>query len=184
MGRPSVTHALAMRRLGVAGGALGASLVAHCAAAGDLALTATAPVVWAGLLSIVTVVGARRRFRPRGFGGSLAAIAAAQAVVHLLMTWAPWAFGLAPHHHDAPLIGPEALAAHAAAALALAALATWLEAWLTRAMAAVAAVRRWLVARPAPAAGPRAVSASSDRAPRLAPRGCVPCRGPPLLRSA
>ena len=60
MGRLSVTHALALRRLAVAGGALGASLVAHCAAAGDLRLTATAPFAWVGLLAMTTVVGARR----------------------------------------------------------------------------------------------------------------------------
>ena len=66
MGRLSVTHALALRRLAVAGGALAASLIAHCAAAGDLALTATAPVAWAGLLAVVTLVGARRRLPPTG----------------------------------------------------------------------------------------------------------------------
>ena len=69
------------------------------------------------------------------------------------MTWAPWAFGLAPHHHDAALIGAPALIAHAAAALVLALLAVRLEAWLARAIAAVAAVRRWLTSRPAPSRG-------------------------------
>lgn len=89
MGRLSVTRALALRRLVVTGGALAASLVAHCAAAGDLALTATAPVAWAGLLAVATVVGARRSFRPRGLAGSLLAMAGAQAAVHASMTWAP-----------------------------------------------------------------------------------------------
>jgi hypothetical protein len=184
MARPSVTHALALRRLVVAAGALGASVIAHCAAAGDLALTARAPAAWTGMLAVVTLVGARERFRPRGFAGSLAALAAAQAGVHSAMTWAPWAFGLAPHHHDAALMGPSALVAHAVAALALAALAAWLEGWLARAVAVVRAVRRWLAGRAgsAPVAGRPAWSRRP--VPRLVARGCLPCRGPPLALSA
>ena len=184
MERLSVPHALALRRLAIAGGALGASLVAHCAAAGDLALTAAAPVVWAGLLSIVTMAGGRRRFRPRGLGRALAVMVAAQAAVHLAMTWAPWASGLAPHHHDAALVGPEALAAHAVAAVLLAVLAVRLDAWLARAASIAAAVRRWLAPPPAsrPASAPAPVA--GDPAPRHAARGRVPCRGPPLLRPA
>jgi hypothetical protein len=184
MGRLSVTHALALRRLTVAGGALAASLVAHCAAAGDLALTATAPVAWAGLLAVVTLVGGRRSFRPRGLAGSLVAMACAQAAVHTAMTWAPWAFGLAPHHHEAALITAPALLAHAVAALALALLAVRLEAWLARAIAAVAAVRRLLAPRPAPRPMGTALVAGTGLAPRPAARGRVPCRGPPPLLPA
>jgi hypothetical protein len=131
MGRLSVTHALALRRLAVAGGALAASLI---------------------------------------------------AAVHCAMTFAPWAFGLAPHHHDAALVGPEALAAHAAAALLLALLATRLDAWLARAVAAMAAVRRWLAPRPAAPAVHAAPPGGARRDPRRVPRGTAPCRGPPLLR--
>lgn len=184
MGRLSVTHALALRRVLIAGGALGASLVAHCAAAGDLALTASAPVVWAGLLAMVTVIGARRRLRPRGFAGSLALMAAAQAAIHLAMTWAPWAFGLMPHHPGAALIGPEALAAHAAAALLLAMLAAWLEGWLARAMAIARVVRRWLASRDAARAGATPVPGWRRSSPRPVHHGSLPCRGPPLLRAA
>ncbi len=87
------------------------------------------------------------------------------------MTWAPWAFGLAPHHHDAALIGAPALIAHAAAALVLALLARALEAWLARAIAAVAAVRRWLASRPAPArGGARPPGAARRRAAARPPR--------------
>jgi hypothetical protein len=181
---PSVTHALALRRLVVAGGALGASLLAHCAAMGDLALTPAAPVAWGGLLAIVTLVGGRRRFRPRGLAGSLVAMLVAQGVVHLAMTWAPWAFGLAPHHHDAPLIAPAALVAHAAAALALALLAARLEAWLARALAVAGAVRRWLAARPARAAASAVLPGPPAAAPRSPRHGSAPCRGPPLPRPA
>src|SRR4051812_23605942 len=149
MRRLSVPHALALRRLAVAGGALGASLLAHCTAAGDLRLTATAPIAWVGLLAVTTVAGGRRRFRPRGLAGCLAAMLAAQALIHLAMTVAPWAFGLAPHHEGGAGIGPAALAAHAVAAVLLALLAARLEAWLARATAVLSAVRRWLAPRPA-----------------------------------
>ena len=184
MGRLSVTHALALRRLVVAAGALGASLLAHCAAAGDLRLTAAAPFAWGGLLAVTTVVGARRRFRPRGVARCLAAIVAAQVLIHLAMTYAPWAFGLAPHHEGGALVGPGALAAHAAAAVVLTVLAARLEAWLARATAALAVVRRWLA--PRPAARPRVARTrpAASPAPRPLPLGAVPGRGPPALRPA
>jgi hypothetical protein len=184
MGRLSVTHALALRRLVVAGGALSASLLAHCAAAGDLRLTAAAPVAWGGLLAVTTVVGARRRFRPRGIAGCLAAMVAAQAVIHVAMTYAPWAFGLAPHHHGGALIGPGALAAHAAAAVVIALLAARLEAWLARATAVMAAVRRWLAPRQAARPGIARLRPLAARTPRPLPLGAVPGRGPPALRPA
>lgn len=184
MTRLSVTHALALRRLAVAGGALAASLVAHLAAAGDLVLTPAAPAMWAGLLAIVTMVGARRGFRPRGLGRSLAAMAAAQALVHVAMTAAPWAFGLAPHHPGAAMAGPAALLAHGAAVVALALLATRLEEWLARALAAVAAVRRWLSPRPVPAPGGHLAPARPARGPRAASPRRPPCRGPPRPRPA
>ena len=56
----SPTTALALRRLAVAAGALAASLLAHRAALGDVAITPSAPVVWTGLLAGVTLVGRRR----------------------------------------------------------------------------------------------------------------------------
>ena len=75
--RPSVATALALRRQAVAAGAVGASVLAHCAPEHDLVLTGAAPVIWVGILAIVTPLGARHRWRPRGFGGSLAVMAAA-----------------------------------------------------------------------------------------------------------
>ena len=132
----------------------------------------------------MTLVGARRGFRPRGLGGSLAGMASAQAAVHMSMTWAPWAFGLAPHHHDAALISAPAVMAHAAAALVLALLAVRLEAWLARAIAAVAAVRRWLAPHPAPARQDSPLAAGPARASRPVLGGGVACRGPPRLLTA
>jgi hypothetical protein len=179
----SPTAALALRRLAVAAGALAASLLAHCAALGDAALTPSAPVVWTGLLAVATLAGRRRGWHPRRFGHSLLCTGAAQALVHMAMSGAPWAFGLAPHHDHGLGLGAAALAAHAAAALALAALLTWLDAGFERAMALVRRVRRWLGGRvPAPR-GAR-VPAPLHPSPRSRPPGRPPCRGPPVLRSA
>jgi hypothetical protein len=178
----SPTTALALRRLTVAGGALAASLLAHCAALGDVAITPSAPVVWIGLLSGVTLVGRRRGWRRRGFGPSLLWMASAQAAVHVAMSTAPWAFGLAPHHELGLGLGTAVVVAHATTALVLAALVTWLETGLERAMALVRRVRCWLADRPT-APGGLGLAALIDRAPRSRPPGQVACRGPPVLRS-
>lgn len=179
----SPTTALALRRLAVAGGALAASLLAHCAALGDVAITPSAPVVWTGLLAGVTLVGRRRGWRRLGFGPSLLWMGSAQAAVHVAMNGAPWAFGLAPHHEPGLGLGMAVLVAHAGAAVVLAALLTWLEAGLERATALVRRVRRWLAGR-APAPAVFRLAGLDDRAPRSRPRAWVPCRGPPVLRSA
>ena len=81
---------------------------------------------------------------------TLAILVAAQAAVHVAMSVAPWAFGLAPHHEPALAVGPAALAAHVAAAVVLAVLVARLERLLDRALRAVRAVRRWLARRPRP----------------------------------
>jgi hypothetical protein len=179
----SPTTALALRRLAVAAGALAASLLAHCATLGDVAIMPSAPVVWTGLLAGVTLVGRRRGWRRLGFGPNLLWMASAQAVVHVAMSGAPWAFGLAPHHEPGLGVGISVLVAHAGAALVLAALLTWLEAGLERATALVLRVRRWLAGRPLAPAASR-LAGHTDRAPRSRPPGRVPCRGPPALRSA
>ena len=77
--------------------------------------------------------------------------------------------------------------AHGAAAVVLTVLAARLEAWLARATAALAVVRRWLAPRPAarpraartrPAAGPARAAAAPRRRPRQgaarAPSGLIP----------
>ena len=174
----SATHALAVRRLSVAAGALAASTVAHRSAVGDLDTTAATPVVWAGLLAMMTLVGGRYRWRPRGFRGTLLAMVLAQAAVHVVMSAVPWAFGLAPHHEPQVSLGVAALVAHAAAAVLLAALIARLEGVLDRAMRVARAVRRWLGRRPR---APRPGRAPVPR--RTAPgdrwRTVTACRGPP-----
>lgn len=182
--RPSVPVALAVRRQVVAAGAIGASLAAHCAPGGGLELTRGAPVIWAGGLAMVTLLGGRRRWRPRGFAGSLALMAGAQAAAHLAMSAAPWAFGLAVHHHGDVPVTPDAAVWHAAAALLLAALVTWLEALCGRAMALVVRLRRLLRARPRRPAPARRLDRAGAPPPSVRARGRLTCRGPPLPRSA
>ncbi len=181
--RLSVANALAARRMAVAAGALGVSLLAHAVAVGDLDLTWATPVVWTGLLAVVAVAGPRRRFRPRGPLACLATMCSAQVAVHVAMGIAPWAFGLAPHHAPAIALGPAALAAHAAAGAVLAAALLWLESLLARAMAIGRRLRRWLTAAPGRAARAR-TRALAVAIPGGALAGSPVCRGPPLLRSS
>jgi hypothetical protein len=182
--RPSVPVALAVRRQVVAAGAIGASVVAHCAPEGDLETAPGAPVVWGGALAMVTLLGGRRRWRPRGFAGSLVLMAGAQAGVHLAMSAVPWAFGLAVHHQGGVLVAPDAAAWHAAAALVLAALVTWLETLCGRAMDLVVRLRRLLRPRPARAAATRGVARPDASRPRVGVHGRLTCRGPPRPRPA
>jgi hypothetical protein len=176
--RITATHALAARRLAIGAGALGASALAHRCAVGDMDATRATPVVWTGLLAVLTLLGGRVSWGPRGFAPTLAIMAAAQAAVHGGMTVAPWAFGLAPHHEPALSVGPAALAAHGAAALALALLVTRLERVLDRALRAVRAVRRWLARRPRPLT-PGRLAIPAARAPRGRLRVVRVARGPP-----
>lgn len=175
----SATHALAMRRLSVGAGALAASTVAHRCAVGDLDTTVATPVVWAGLLAMMTLVGGRYRWRPRGFRGTLVALILAQAVVHVAMSTVPWAFGLAPHHEPQVTVGVAALIAHAAAAVLLAALIAHLEVVLDRAMRVARAVRGWLTRRPRAPRPARSVI-PTQRPPRDRWLTVPSCRGPPL----
>jgi hypothetical protein len=178
--RITATHALAVRRLAIGAGALGASALAHRCAAGDMDATPATPVAWGALLAVLTVLGGRVRWRPRGFAATAAILAVAQAAVHAAMSVAPWAFGLAPHHEPALSVGLAALAAHGAAALVVALLVTRLERVLDRALRAVRAVRRWLARRPRPLR-PGRVPVPAVRVPLG--RGSVVhvARGPPVV---
>jgi hypothetical protein len=181
--RITATHALAARRLALGAGALGASALAHRCAVGDVDATAATPVVWLGLLAVLTLLGGRVRWRPRGVAATFAIGLAAQAAVHVAMSVAPWAFGLAPHHEPAIAVGPAALLAHAAAAVVIAVLVARLERVLDRAVRAVRAVRRWLARRPRPLR-PRPVAVPSAPAPRHRPGAVHVARGPPPLVAA
>lgn len=178
-----VASALALRRLAVAGGALGATVAAHCLAVGDLTLLPIAPAAWLGLLAMAMVVGPRVHFRPRGVMRTFVLTFVLQAVAHVAMSVAPWAAGLAPHHAAGVEVDAVAVAAHAAAALMLAVAIAGLERLLQRAMGVVAAVRRWFATpvrrRPL---RPARVGWPSSRMPARPAPTVRCCRGPPDLR--
>lgn len=179
-----VATALALRRLAVAGGALGATVAAHCLAVGDLTLMPVAPAAWVGFLAVAMVVGPRVRFRSRGVLRTFALMFVLQAVAHVAMSVAPWTVGLAPHHAAGVEVGAAAIAAHAGAALVLAVAIAGLERLLQRAMGVVAAVRR-LFAAPARrrAVRPARVVWPTNQAPARPVPTARFCRGPPVLRS-
>lgn len=178
--RITATHALAARRLALGAGALGASALAHRCAVGDVDATRATPVVRTGLLAVLTLLGGRVRWRPRGLAATLAILLVAQAGVHVAMSVAPWAFGLAPHHEPALVAGPAALLAHGAAAIVIAVLVVRLERVLDHALRAVRAVRRWLARRPRPVRPARVAVTAARPGPSRA-RVVHVARGPPAV---
>ena len=104
---------------------MASAIAAHVAASGELSLLPVAPALWAMLIALAAVIGTRRTpFAARGIGVTAALVVASQAVMHVGMVFAPWAFGLQAHHAD-PLITPASGMAHVAAAIALIALVAW-----------------------------------------------------------
>ncbi len=177
----SSAQALAARRAALAASALGATLGAHAAATGGLHLTRAAPFAWGWIILAATICGSRgARFAPRSPLVTLLMLAGLQAGLHLTMTAAPWAFGIAGHHH-APPAGPTAIAAHAAAAVLLAWLLLRGERLLDAAVRMVRAIRRAMRARdvrPLPARTTPIASAALSHGHR--PLAIAPTRGPPL----
>jgi methionine-rich copper-binding protein CopC len=175
----SSDQALAIRRLLMCVAALAATLGAHAASAHELAIVPAAPLIW-GSLAALTVIALGRRgadWSERSFAEVLARLGALQVVLHIAMTAAPWAFGLTVHHRAA-LLAPVGLAAHAAAAILLAAILSFGERLLSAALRAARAILRAdplrRRARPAPLheqqPAPRGPARTADRA-----------RGPPAL---
>ncbi len=175
--------ASAIRRAATFAAALLATLVAHLAV-GGVELMSVAPVMWIGMTGLCTFAAAVRprpeRFRARGTARTCVCLVAAQAVLHMLMSWAPWAFGLAGHHHAA-LLTPGALVAHGAAAAVLAVLLCAGE----RLLAAAVAVVRILVppARRSRGHGRpgRVLPMVSRVAPSRGVAGSWSSRGPPRV---
>src|SRR5689334_13640161 len=122
---PLLSHAqaLAARRAAVAAAALIATLLAHAAASGGhMGLTRMAPFAWLMLVGLTVLCGRRRGpFVPRGRLAGLTVLGLSQLALHALMTWTPWAFGIAMHHQEA-FLTPAAVASHACATLVLGAL--------------------------------------------------------------
>lgn len=162
--------------------ALTATLGAHALTTGDLLLVPAAPLAWGSIAALTVFAGCRRgqAWRSRSAPEILLRLLVLQAMLHVAMTAAPWAFGLGVHHRPA-LVTPLALVAHGGAAILLTALLARAEGLLALAQAVVRAVRVALAPTPARARHRAAPSVE----PRRAPRGPVPrrvrARGPPLV---
>lgn len=140
--------AAAARRGALAAAAIGATLGGHVLTGAHLGLLPVAPALWAAVVLLAVLWGARRI--PTGFtawspGRVLALLVAGQLAVHAVLARAPWALGVA-EHHTAPLLAPSTLAAHAAVALAI-----WMALCFGQRVLVVAlAVARVLLGGPAP----------------------------------
>lgn len=143
----SVRQAIALRRALLSAGVLAATLVAHGAAAGGLTVVPTAALTWGSMVLVAGLSAAHApRYAPRGPLAWLGTLVAAQAVLHLVITGAPWAFGVVEHHRTA-LVSASALTAHAAVAAIWTMVLTTVDGLLARACAAGRRVVRALAAR-------------------------------------
>jgi hypothetical protein len=169
-----------VRRLLMLVAALVATLGAHALSAEDLRPVAGAPVAWGSLIVVAVFAGRRRppAWRRRSAPEILARLAALQAVLHVAMTAAPWAFGLGVHHRPA-LLGPAAVIAHGVAALALTALLVQAERLLQVAQGVADAVRRILSGRPSGGRHRPALRIEPRRVPRGPRISATWARGPP-----
>lgn len=165
-------HAAMLRRLLMLAAALLATLGAHALTGDELRPVPTAPLTWGSLAALVVLAGRRRpaAWRRRRAPEILVRLIALQAVLHVAMTAAPWAFGLGVHHRP-ELLSATAVIAHGAAAVALTALLAHAERVLQVAQELARAVRRAL--------SPRAPGGRHQPALRVEARR-VP-RGPRIL---
>ena len=175
--------ATAARRGLLVSAVLIAALVAHAVASGGLSIIPIAPAIWIMLVVCAALagLGGTRVFRPRGALVTLAVLLGGQAVLHLGLTYAPWAFGLNIHHEAALVPGLAPIAAHVVAAVVLALVIARAE----RVLAAAIRIVRALVATPAPrrrrsGAPPSLVADLVVRVPAHGLRRALPRRGPPL----
>lgn len=172
--------ASALRRAGLMATALAVTLLAHAVAAGHLSMVPVAPAVWVGIVAVVTVLSAMNRpgaFTAWSPARVLAALLAAQAGLHVVLHFAPWVFGLVPHHAT-PLVGGTAMAVHILAALLLWGPLCWGQRVLARAARLVRALVVGTTRRPLPR--PQRVAAGPAWTPH--PRDAHPprsSRGPP-----
>ena len=175
-------HATILRRLLLFAAALAATLVAHAISTGEMHAVPAAPLIWGSSAALIVITGRVRApaWRRHGAPEILVRLLALQAGLHLLMTAAPWAFGLGVHHRAA-LVTPLAIAAHGAAAILLTVLLARAERLLALAQAVVAAVRAALAPHPARARHPARVGPGSHRIPADPGPRRVRVRGPPLL---
>jgi hypothetical protein len=172
-------RARALRRCALTAAGLGATVLAHAAATGGVHVAHVLPVGAAGVLGLAALCGRRgRAFRPRGPAVTLALLVAVQAVLHVVVSAAPWAFSLEVHER-VPLVSGRAVLAHALAALVL----TWLLVRLDRLLGALCRAGRALRGRLLPPLPPSPVplTLAAYGAPghRAVRRPQAPTRGPP-----
>jgi len=170
-----------LRRLLMLAAAMIATLGAHALTGDELRPVPTAPLTWGSLVALVVLAGGRRQppaWRRRSAPEILMRLVALQAMLHVAMTAAPWAFGLGVHHRPA-LLSATAVIAHGAAAAALTALLVHAERLLLVAQEVARAVRRALAPRTSADRHRPAVRIEARRVPR-APRILGTwARGPP-----
>jgi hypothetical protein len=175
-----------LRRAALVAAGLAATVVAHLGAVGGtgIRLMPVAPLVWGMLIAVAVVCGPRtRRFAPRGVGATLAALVAAQALMHVVASLAPWALGFAGtgmQMSATQMLTAGALWPHLAAALVLGVALVRADRLLAR---VVVRVHRALIGmaadtaqRPRPA---RRVPLPADPAPERHVGEVVGARGPP-----
>lgn len=144
-----IRTAIVIRRSAILTGAITATVGVHVVSAGHVAVLPAAPLGWlsivAALMPLMTIA-APRAVTARPPLVLLGIMLIAQAVAHLAMSAAPWAFGLVEYHDPAPAT-PVALLAHLAAAVLLALLLAKGE----RILAAAVAVAQALILKISPA---------------------------------
>jgi len=136
-------QAHALRRACVISAGLSATLLAHAAAVGGggLRLLPMAPFVWLGLVALAVICGPRAcAYTPRSVPGTFAVLIAAQIVMHVVASLAPWALGITTpgmQMSGSEMFGIGALAPHVVAALVLGALLVYADRAIARAVAIV-----------------------------------------------
>ena len=179
--RLSASRAHAARRASVAAAGLMSAMVAHVVAFGEIDLLPIAPALWAMLIGIAAVLGARSpSFVTRAWPVTLGLVVASQMVMHIGMVEAPWAFGLRIHHEES-LVTPAMLVTHLLAAVVLVAAVCWFDRLLGVLSRVVSAVLGTAAARPRTSR--LVVRIAVPPAPRMRVVGlrrAFPSRGPPL----
>lgn len=138
-----IAQAHSLRRAALVGAGVAATVVAHMDAVGGTGvhLLAIAPLVWCGLISVAVICGPRAGgYVPRHPAATFAALLAAQAVMHVVASTAPWALGLASpgmQMSAGEMVTAGALWPHLVAALVFGVVLVRADRWLARAVAAV-----------------------------------------------
>ncbi|MGD9695109.1 MAG: hypothetical protein AB7V42_05555 [Thermoleophilia bacterium] len=170
--------ALSLRRVALLGTALAMTLAGHAIAEGGLMILPSAPILWAFLVLGAALCGGRGRFTARSLPVTATLLIVTQAALHMAMTAAPWAFGIAVHHEPAALLDLRSFALHACVALLLAVVLRSVDRALA---AAVSLIRRFRAigrTAAAPAARRRVVAATAPP-PGRERGGGRRTRGPP-----